>query len=103
MLRGGRLRAVAGDLDQSRGTLLAGHDLHSVLVQVRPKLGELLLGQLDLFQGGRDLAEAEVAPLSPLGHQRAHLVDLEDRNVGRTLQQRHSALLCQPVAPLRSQ
>jgi hypothetical protein len=72
-----RRGAVAGDLDQPRGTILVRDDLHAVFLQVGVEVRHLLLRELDLLEGGRDLLEGQVATLLSLGDEPAHFLDVE--------------------------
>ena len=45
------------------------------------QLLDLLLGDLDLLEAGRDLVERQEPPLLALGDQRTQLVELRDRGL----------------------
>src|SRR5918996_3158150 len=99
-LLGGRLRAVAGDLDQARGPVLARDYVDAVLLQVGMELGHLLLGDLDLLEGRRDLLEGQKAALLAFGDQPPDLFDVEELRLARLRQKRYSVMLVrQPLAP----
>jgi hypothetical protein len=67
------------------------------------ELDDLLLGDLDLLQGGRDLLPGEVAALLALGYESPYLVDIEERRLALLHQQRNCLMLLlrQPRAPSR--
>ena len=88
---GGRLGAGArlasiGPGGRSSLATISTPALQEVSVQV----ADLLLGDLDLLEAGRDLLEREIAALLALGHERAQLLDLEERRLVPRLDQQRT-------------